>query len=51
MTRATLGLLNYTTFGLGPALTRIVAEAERGRIREPRPYEPEVGRAANDLSR
>jgi O-antigen/teichoic acid export membrane protein len=29
MTRATLGLLNYTTFGLGPALTRLVAEAER----------------------
>ncbi len=29
MTRATLGLLNYTTFGLGPALTRMVAEAER----------------------
>ena len=30
MTRATLGLLNYTTFGLGPALTRMVAEAELG---------------------
>ncbi len=28
MTRATLGLLNYTTFGLGPALTRLVAERE-----------------------
>ncbi len=28
MTRATLGLLNYTTFGLGPALTKMVAEAE-----------------------